>query len=518
MNGSIVTTKLTTIASSSSNFLRKLSEPVWKILSFNLADDTIYPARTLSASIGKGLLSAVYGSRFLSRIKIEGIREFSFDEDRFPQPEVFASSLALALNDLGASKAEISLGIPKAWAIIKTAEFPVTVKENLEDVISFELDRLTPLNPEDALYDFKIIGEDAGKLAVMIVAAKADLVRPYIGALAEKGITVGRVTVNLCGLETLCRYAGVGTDTVFIEITKEGFEGALFFNGTVSAPVAGSFTSDDDKARADMIINEISPLFQAMQGYGRAPSVLLLLKDGISPLRELLRTRINHPLRILNETDIKLRYAGEKKEIPYAAAGGVLESLWPKAEGFNLLKKGAHGHPKYPKTLTIILFLLLVSLWVLYIIAPLSIEGKRLDEIDRQIAMRKEEVKKVGALKKEEESLNKEIALINNFKRNRPLTLDILKELTVILPKNAWLTRVRIADTTVNLEGYAASATGLLPKLEASPRFNKAEFASPTFRDTRMNADRFNIKMEIEGYAANEDLIKSAAGDENEEE
>lgn len=516
MNGSIVITKLTTIASSSSNLLKKIAEPLWKILSFSLADDAIYPAKAVSASIGKGVLSVVYGSRLFSRIKMEGIREFSFDEEKFPQPEVFASSLALALNDLGAAKADISISIPKAWAIIKTADFPITVKENLKDVISFELDRLTPLSPADALYDFRIIGETAGRLAVMIVAAKAELVRPYVEALAEKGISVSRLTVNLCGIETLCRYAFSSPDAVFVEITKEGFEGALFFNGSISAPFAGSFTSDGDDDRADMIINQVSPLFQTMQKYEKAPNILLLLKDKTSPLRELLRSRINYPLKILNETDINIKYTGEQKEVPYAAAGGVLESLWPGAEGLNLLHKGVHLRPKYPKTLTIVLAMLLVSMWVLYIFAPLRIEGKRLAEIDSQIGIRKEEVKKIQALKQEIESLNQEIASINNFKRNRPMTLDIIRELTVILPKSAWLTRVRIADTTVNLEGYAASATGLLPKLEASPRFKKAEFASPTFRDTRMNADRFNIKMEIEGYNAPEETKKP--GEENEEE
>jgi general secretion pathway protein L len=75
----------------------------------------------------------------------------------------------------------------------------------------------------------------------------------------------------------------------------------------------------------------------------------------------------------------------------------------------------------------------------------------------------------------------------------------MLKELTTILPKSAWLTRVRLTDTAVEIEGYAASATELLPKLEESPFFKKVEFASPTFRDARLNSDRFVIKMEIEG-------------------
>ena len=78
------------------------------------------------------------------------------------------------------------------------------------------------------------------------------------------------------------------------------------------------------------------------------------------------------------------------------------------------------------------------------------------------------------------------------------MTLNILRELTSILPKNAWLSRARLTSTSVDIEGYAGTATGLLPKLEASEYFRKVEFASPIMRDARMNAERFNIKMEVE--------------------
>src|SRR4030042_5435385 len=191
--------------------------------------------------------------------------------------------------------------------------------------------------------------------------------------------------------------------------------------------------------------------------------------------------------------------SGPQAKIPFAAIGGVLESLWSKANGLDLLKKGCHEIPRTPMVFTVILMLSIIVMWIFYMIAPLKVEEKRLHEIDRQIMLRKEDVRKVETLKKEIEALNDEISTINNFKENRPMALNIIRELTTILPKNTWLTRVRITGSTVDIEGYAGSATGLLPKLEASNYFKKAEVASPTFGGGRMNADRFNIKMEIEG-------------------
>ena len=517
MNGTIAMNKLTAVASSGSAVLKRIGEPLWRILTFSLADESIYPAKTLSASLEKSTLSVAYGTRFLSRIKIQGVREYSFEEDRYPQPEFLASSLELAINDLGAANASISLSIPKAWAVITTTEFPTTVKDNLSDVISYELDRITPFSSEDAFYDFKVLREHEGKLSVLVAAAKADFISPYLDALKEKGISVNRITVNLSGFETLCRYVEGKTDRVFIEMGREGYGGALFLNGSITGAFSGSFSAGDEKSQIDTLVTEIAPLIDMIKNDGKEPQITVLLKDTSSTLRELLKTGLNQSVEILNEADIKGRLSGNYEVVPYAAVGAVLESLWVKAKGLNLFSKGYHEVIKAPQGFTIVLVLLIVAMWVLYLISPVKIEEKRLLEIDRQITLRKEEVRKVEALKKEMESLDKEIATITDFKGNRQMALNILKELTTILPKNAWLSRVRVTQTTIELEGYASSATGLLPKLEASPFFKKAEFASPTFRDTRMNADRFNIKMEIEGVKKDE-MKKKEGTDEGDEE
>jgi Tfp pilus assembly protein PilN len=504
MNGSPVITKLTTFASSSSTVMRQVLDPVWKILSISAADDAVYPANIVSASIDKGTLSVVYGARVLSQIKVKGIREYSFEEDRYPQPEVFASSLALALNDLGASQVKVSLGIPKAWSVIKTAVFPASVHENLSDVISYELDRITPFSPGDAFFDYRILTEDAGKMTVMVAAAKVDVVQPYIEALGKRGITVSRITVNLLGIETLCRYMKQPQDMIFAEIKKDGYEGALFINSAVDGTFAGSFTNNDDPAKSDALLKEITHFADTVKKGGKSPQILILLKDKNSSLREMLRLRSNLPISLLNETDTGIKYADPLKTVPYAAVGGALDALWPGTDSLNLLRRGVHPKKKQPKVLTMFLILLLLAMWILYLISPIRIEEKRLQEIDRQISLRKDEVKKTESLKKEIESLAHNIATINDFKHNKVLALNILKELTTLLPKNAWLTRTKITDKAVVIEGYSASATGLLPKLETSRYFEKAEFASPTFRDARMNADRFNIKMEIEGIRIDE--------------
>ncbi|MEW6003223.1 MAG: PilN domain-containing protein [Nitrospirota bacterium] len=517
MNSTMAIRKLTSFASISVTKLKSIWNPLWKVLSFSPADDMIFPAKNVSISIEKDGLSVAYGFRFLSRYKIRGLKVYP-SEGRYPSPESLASSVALAVNEFRASRTGVTLCIPKAWAIIKTEEFPSTIKENLLSAVSYELDRLTPFSPEDAYHDFKILEESAAKLRILIMAAKADLIRPYIEALREKGITVERITVNLSGICTLCRYIDRNGDFVFAEINEDEYEGALYSRGSIMSAFTGNFSENDERLKVDTIVTEIGSLMEEAQRENRSAKVAVLLKDKNPSLRELLKQQISHPIMILDETDIRLKTGlNLTEDVPYSAIGGVVESLWPKAKGLNLIKKGHHEVTKTPIAFTIVLSLLIIAIGIFYMVAPLRVEEKRLKEIDKQIAIRKEEVRRVEAIKKEIGALRKEILAIENFKGNRSMALNILKELTTILPKNAWLTRVRIAESTVDIEGYASSATTLLSKLEASKLFRKAEFASPTFRDARMNADRFIIKMEIEGVKKDEEIKKKEQVEDEEE-
>jgi Tfp pilus assembly protein PilN len=180
------------------------------------------------------------------------------------------------------------------------------------------------------------------------------------------------------------------------------------------------------------------------------------------------------------------------------AAGLDPEASVDVVDGINLLDRGIHLRPKTPLALTLLLLAVLIASGLFWMASPLEVAEKKIAIIDSEIAARKDEVKKVEAMKKELDGLEKEITAINAFRTARPLTIDLLREITRVLPGTVWLSRVRFTESTAEIEGYAASAADTLPKLEASRYFRKVEFASPTTRDVRLNADRFIIKMEIE--------------------
>ncbi|MFZ5997474.1 MAG: PilN domain-containing protein [Nitrospirota bacterium] len=499
MESSAVIERVTSVASTVAARLKTLGAPVWKALTFNPAHEAVAPASCLCITIEKGTIAAVHASRALSHYKIKGYKRYKFAEGHYPKPEEVASTAALAFKDLGIRKTDAVLTIPKPWVVVKAAELPSAAAANLPEVISYELDRFTPFSAAEAFYDYLVLREEKERLSLLIAAVKADLMNPYLAALRESGISVKGITFDLSGISSLYRYMTGSDGFVFMTVNEEGVSGGVVDNGALSAVFSNGFTQDDDHHRVAVIENHIASHAAPLKGEGASHKVYISFRGKTSALKEMVRQKSRYPIGIADEMDKKISGITDFKDVAPAVIGGAMDHLWPDAKGFNLLSKGVREKAKTPFWLTIVLALALLALVTTYLVIPLNIENQRLMEIDRQIASRKGEVRNVEKLKTEIAALEDELVTVENFKNNRPLFINMLKELTVILPTNSWLTRLRISESQINIEGYAPSATPLISKLEASKYFRKVEFASPTFRDARQNMDRFQIKMEMEG-------------------
>ncbi len=518
--------EITSLASEAASALGKVTQPLRSALSFSVVDERITYKKELCVAVGRSGTAVAYGTRFISSLSVRGLRHYPCTAERaYPQPKDVASSAVLAVNELGAGGAGITLSIPKAWAVVRTAEFPAAVKKNISDVIAYEFDQLVPFSPGEALYDFSITGETPEKITIVIAAVKGDTINGYLEALREVGLTVGRVTLNLLSVGALCRH--ISKKKVFLYIGSDGddYEGAVFLDGRLGGVVNGTFAAEEGSPVVDTIAAELRPFIAIAKKREASPRLFALLRGGRPEFKESLRSALSIPVSLLDETDSRLKLPAGRDSISYTAAGGVLESLHPVSrEGrripgvaasgsqkLNLLTRGRYQREKTPVGLTVILVLLMAALGIMYLIAPIKVQERRLVEIERQIKLRKSGVKEIEDIKKETDALNSEVRTVRGFKEDSPPALTILRELTTILPKSVWLTRVRITQTRVEIEGYSGSASEILSRLEASKYLTKAEFSSPTFRDVRMNADRFNIKIQIRG--AKEEKV---AGGKNE--
>ena len=66
-----------------------------------------------------------------------------------------------------------------------------------------------------------------------------------------------------------------------------------------------------------------------------------------------------------------------------------------------------------------------------------------------------------------------------------------------LVPDQAYITQLDIHDKTVEVQGFAATASDLIALLEQSPLFKAPEFRSPVTQDRRSGAERFHVSAEL---------------------
>jgi len=102
---------------------------------------------------------------------------------------------------------------------------------------------------------------------------------------------------------------------------------------------------------------------------------------------------------------------------------------------------------------------------------------------------------KAGAFEKidlEFNELEKVAKTLNAIDAANPEKLPILLELTKILPKDSWLKSVKIRKNEMELRGYSAIASKLIPIIEASPLFESTAFTGTILSEP--GGEKFTIK------------------------
>jgi Tfp pilus assembly protein PilN len=72
----------------------------------------------------------------------------------------------------------------------------------------------------------------------------------------------------------------------------------------------------------------------------------------------------------------------------------------------------------------------------------------------------------------------------------------MLKELSDLIPQDAYLTSINMRQERLTLEGQARSASELVPALDKSKLFRNVSFSSPTTKIG--DKERFTLTLEVE--------------------
>jgi general secretion pathway protein L len=90
------------------------------------------------------------------------------------------------------------------------------------------------------------------------------------------------------------------------------------------------------------------------------------------------------------------------------------------------------------------------------------------------------------------EALKARISFLEGIKQDGVPILDLLRELSTAIPPTAWIRELNVSGNEIRLDGYADSASELIPVLDASPMITDVTFLSAITRG-RDGKEKFRI-------------------------
>ena len=120
-----------------------------------------------------------------------------------------------------------------------------------------------------------------------------------------------------------------------------------------------------------------------------------------------------------------------------------------------------------------------------------------LAELNERVDGLKGKVGEIESLQEEIAEIEGNMGSLETVKTGDVSKLDILKELTQIIPEEVWLTRFSYNEKkgkkAVEISGYAEAASEIIPLLEESEFFEDVKFKSSIVKDKRSNKEKFNV-------------------------
>lgn len=473
--------------------LKKTAGDLRRILSFSLADPAFSVAKVVCLSIEADGVYLACVEKKLWRMKIRHFKRYAFDDNQSINPDVVVLAAAAFLRDFNINRAVFLMGLPRAWAIVQQVDFPAAAKEDLSRVVAVELDRLTPLSGDNAYHDFTILDENAQHVKILLAVVRSDQVNAYLSAFKARNISVEKISLSVFMIRPLIQSAYSNTNMVFLTVKGGVYEGGAVVKGRAAQSFAGTFDPHGLNAGGAVIRHVNASMIELIRNSSPPRIVVNADESHFNMIRDQFKTlTVSH----LNR-DWKLPAPKPGTELSAVALSGAMDWAGNRTDTVNLLCKSNRQVSPTPWLLSFLLLAAMFAIAAFYYFAPLHFQQEKNDAIDRQLKALKPEIRKIEALKNDIEMLENDIAAINDFKKRNDLTMNVIKDMTSVLPQKTWLTRMKITDKTAEIEGYSTSATEIILKLENSKYFQKAEFASPTFRDPRLNTERFVIKMDL---------------------
>jgi Tfp pilus assembly protein PilN len=418
------------------------------------------------------------------------------DQFRLKSDETLGTRLATELASRGLGRQRVRVGLDRSLAMVKTLELPQAASGSLRPMVAFELERHVPFSSQDIRFDCVPVGGKRKEIRrVLVMAAEGRVVDSALRPLDTLKRPAQCVTAACHDLPALLSRQGAAGRAVWIHRHGGHADVLCLLHGTVrlsrrvlsgpdtdfAAEVAQSlrlatwkkcdaiWVSGDDAARIRVAIRRIDPVTPVSSPpFGRAGARLIARLPaghrGVGVLALAVAVGQRRPdLDLLPPATRPASLSWTQRiAAGLTAAAAVL--------GLGMVLAQGHAQERY--------------------LARVSNEIRLLDP----------EVKAVERLGVEIARQKRLLATMESAEAGGLRPLPVLKELTELVPTDAWLQSVSMDRQGLEVTGQAAAASQLIPLLDGSPSLERVEFTAPV---TKVQAkEQFRIRASWEEPAA----------------
>ncbi len=149
--------------------------------------------------------------------------------------------------------------------------------------------------------------------------------------------------------------------------------------------------------------------------------------------------------------------------------------------------------------LNVALAVLCAALLVAMIVLPVMQKNQALILLEDQVQAAAEEAREGNQVRRDLEKMADASRFLFEKKRSELMAVQLVNEVSTILPDHTWVTRLDISATEMQVQGQSEASASLIALVEASPLFENASFRSPVVQVPGTDADRFHLSADIVG-------------------
>jgi general secretion pathway protein L len=391
--------------------------------------------------------------------------------------------------------ADIFLGIQRDLAILRYIEFPLAVKENLRGALHYEMEKYVSLPVSDIYFDFHIISEnkDAGQLNVMLIAVKKEVIDSFLDPERRLGEGIAGIEIHSTALVNyLAGESAMPGRDVYAVLSMENDSFELGLVKKKLLVYSRHMKINKSEGRLQSLVEEELELLKKKFGMEQERLEVVACGTDADDVRDLFKERKDIPFIFLDPSGTKI-----PSIILATAYGLALKMMRQTPMGINLipvaLRKKVSKRAYY---VMLFLSVLLIASILGWAGSSVMYQRRVSDRLAGELKRLETEVAAVNKTKTKLREVEHRVDSLNMLRKRHVPVLNVLLELTKEIPQGAWLERLAITDKGGDMEGYADSASVLIPRLAASPLLKDVAFLSPITKN-KDGKERFRIGFNV---------------------